>query len=755
LEVAVPTSRELLAEALGGHAVREELWIGPVDVVFGALGGAWYTVACVPGAGARVIVGTSDEGWDVGELYDALVADGPLRAALEAASGVPLDDECVEAGLAAVAVSVPSGVSEPSLLAPVVRRLAELIDADPQADVLCARCAAVDAPLRRHRHETLRLCDACAQVDLDEEVALDEVRDRLERPTGAGAAPLELPDGEEGERLAQLAARFEAEHATAPARYRARLLVWVLLGRSMLWLGPVVVVALLGALGVGAGLFLSHSEAWEGLATREMGGRLIVTTVFFIALLSSLVGGLARALRAVLRGPSLDDLEGTSLGRDDAPRLFSWLDGLSTSMRAPRVDRVMVMGAVNAFATERRRGLWRRERVVGLGTPLLEVLAVDELRAVLAHELGHLRARDVQHAWVYRTAMDWTAVAASAGPSPGDPFKRFARWFVPRFLVRASVVNREQERLADAASVREVGAEAAARALTKVHTVSAVFGELLEEGARLVGLGLAEAARRPVDLLRVGLRRWPDAAERALEDALLVEPHWADAHPRLVDRLEAIGVPAERRWLEELAPESPAWSLVDGYDDLAALVEVADRQRCEIGVGAAVRIAERRRRQVARLRLELEQAPTVRKRVRLARLLFVVDEDAAAIEAYGAVLDAEPGHVGARMELAEVFATARRPEDAVRELDRAIAARPELDVRLAAARVAERAGANDAAIRYLELALPDLEGDESLEEVRAQIELLARRATDLRKVGGGGGHPLGLGLGEPGAGGDV
>ena len=43
-------------------------------------------------------------------------------------------------------------------------------------------------------------------------------------------------------------------------------------------------------------------------------------------------------------------------------------------------------------------------RVMGLGLPLLQALTVPELRAVLAHEFGHLDGGDVALGpWIYST----------------------------------------------------------------------------------------------------------------------------------------------------------------------------------------------------------------------------------------------------------------------------------------------------------------------------------------------------------------
>src|ERR687884_1801703 len=80
------------------------------------------------------------------------------------------------------------------------------------------------------------------------------------------------------------------------------------------------------------------------------------------------------------------------VGEDQAPELHRLVDELATFARLPR-PRVAIIDSPspNAFATGRDAN----HAVVAVTTGILGILNRDELAGVLAHELGHVRNRDV------------------------------------------------------------------------------------------------------------------------------------------------------------------------------------------------------------------------------------------------------------------------------------------------------------------------------------------------------------------------
>ncbi len=78
---------------------------------------------------------------------------------------------------------------------------------------------------------------------------------------------------------------------------------------------------------------------------------------------------------------------------DEYPRLHATTERLAQQADLPKPTLAVVDSSVpNAFATGRSRD----EAVVAVHTGLLETLPDDEVEAVIAHELAHIKNRDVQ-----------------------------------------------------------------------------------------------------------------------------------------------------------------------------------------------------------------------------------------------------------------------------------------------------------------------------------------------------------------------
>jgi heat shock protein HtpX len=81
------------------------------------------------------------------------------------------------------------------------------------------------------------------------------------------------------------------------------------------------------------------------------------------------------------------------IGRTEAPKLYNALENLCISRGIPMPAlQIIETPALNAYASGLREGQY----VVAVTRGLMEALAPDELEAVLAHELTHIRNRDAQ-----------------------------------------------------------------------------------------------------------------------------------------------------------------------------------------------------------------------------------------------------------------------------------------------------------------------------------------------------------------------
>jgi len=117
-------------------------------------------------------------------------------------------------------------------------------------------------------------------------------------------------------------------------------------------------------------------------------------------------------------------------------------------------------------------------RVMGIGIPLLRTLRVDELRAVIAHEMGHFHAGDTKLGpWIHSLRMTLARAVINMGRLSDWAFINLVAiivraplvWFLKLFLRVSQAVSRRQELAADALAVTVQGATAAIDGLTKTH----------------------------------------------------------------------------------------------------------------------------------------------------------------------------------------------------------------------------------------------------------------------------------------------
>ena len=351
-----------------------------------------------------------------------------------------------------------------------------------------------------------------------------------------------------------------ATETTAGSRLTLRVLALAVLGYAYV-------------LGVLAGLLI---VAVAALLLAPSIAALVWITIPLVALAAVVL----RALWVRLPPP-----DGIRLTRRDAPDLFGLLRELRRELRAPRLHGVWVDGSFNASVAQTPRlgivGPYKNTLVVGL--PLLQALLPEELRAVLAHELGHISRRHGRtSAWIYRLRETWEAVLThleSAGHWGVVLFRPFLRWYVPRFERASLALARAHEFEADRASVRCVGVETTAGALVR----SAVGGAFLVECFWPKLWEQAEhdpAPPRPHALVGRPLREAGEHedADRWLADAVAAESDVETTHPPLRARLLALGLEPQRVRPRPAAVSVSAATAILGPDLVGSLVETLDER---------------------------------------------------------------------------------------------------------------------------------------------------------------------------------
>ncbi len=331
------------------------------------------------------------------------------------------------------------------------------------------------------------------------------------------------------EEFEALVGRMELSAARHPVGYRWRVIGWAVLGYGFLF---TVVLALL-AICAGLVYVLRNHVA-------------VAAKVLFVIVPALFV--VVRALWVRFHPP-----EGERVTREEAPELFALVDDLSRKLATPRVHEVLVTPELNASVTQiPRLGFlgWHRNYLM-LGLPLMKGLTVEQFRAVIAHELGHLsRGHARLGNWIYRLRLIWANLEqtysqqARAGAAV---IRKFFGWYSPRFKAISFPLARANEFEADSASAQMTSPRAAAQALTGINVLASYLDRKFWPDIHAAAREHPEPGFSPYsgfvgnEILRIP----EDARQGWLKEALSQRTSCADTHPSLTDRLQAIGCEAE------------------------------------------------------------------------------------------------------------------------------------------------------------------------------------------------------------------
>ncbi|MBF8188961.1 M48 family metallopeptidase [Nonomuraea sp. K274] len=264
-----------------------------------------------------------------------------------------------------------------------------------------------------------------------------------------------------------------------------------------------------------------------------------VNAVKFAVVLTLAAGALVRALFMVSRRQS-GEQPGVPVAREHEPVLWQTVEELAQRVRTAPPDEIRLVAEVNAAVSEDTRllGLRATRRRMYIGLPLLQTLTVDEMRAVLGHELGHYSGAHTRlGAPVYRGRVSLVATVQGLG---NHPFvQRLFAWYAKLYLRVSQAVSRRQELEADEFAVAISGRQAMAGALRKIHSTALGWDLYAAAYLSLTGTG----GVRPASVFG-GFHALMSDQGRQAEIAKLgeqpeeVSPY--DSHPSLADRLTAL-----------------------------------------------------------------------------------------------------------------------------------------------------------------------------------------------------------------------
>ncbi|WP_197040104.1 M48 family metallopeptidase [Mycobacterium sp. URHB0044] len=262
------------------------------------------------------------------------------------------------------------------------------------------------------------------------------------------------------------------------------------------------------------------------------------------------------------------------LGEEEQPELWHEVRELAGFAGTRPPDEIRLVAVANAAVSEDSTllGLVGGTRRMFLGAPLLIGFTRQQLRAVLAHELGHYSGRHTAlGALTYRGQEAIARVLDDLEDSfARKPLELYGDWY----LAISQAVNRRQEFEADRLSAELVGGATAAEALRQNEVLVLAWRLFLD---RYVAPG-EDFGCRPRDLFD-GFRRFVDDPERrrqlaeARED--LPEPPRSvyDSHPPTAERLAAF-LAVDGGAAQPDVSEPAMTMLRDPQADLARLADV-------------------------------------------------------------------------------------------------------------------------------------------------------------------------------------
>ncbi|MEV4474338.1 M48 family metallopeptidase [Nonomuraea salmonea] len=297
----------------------------------------------------------------------------------------------------------------------------------------------------------------------------------------------------------------------------------------------VLAFTLLAGFYVLVGLILAAAVFFDVLLVVDFHANLVKFAVVF----TLAAGALVRALVMVSRRGD-GEQPGVAVGREHEPVLWQTVEELAQRVRTAPPDEIRLVPEVNAAVSEDTKflGMKATRRRMFIGLPLLQTLTVDELRAVLGHELGHYSGAHTRlGAPVYRGRV---SLIATVQGLRNHPFvQRLFTWYAKLYLRISQAVSRRQELEADQFAVAIGGRQAMAGALRKIHSTAAGWDLYVNSYLVLTGAGGA----RPATVFG-GFHALMSDPERQSQLARLAEqpdevsPY--DSHPSLSERLAAI-----------------------------------------------------------------------------------------------------------------------------------------------------------------------------------------------------------------------
>jgi Zn-dependent protease with chaperone function len=272
---------------------------------------------------------------------------------------------------------------------------------------------------------------------------------------------------------------------------------------------------------------------WQGWLAIILGGLLILTSLHI------LVG-----LFALFQRVETEDEFEIELPDKRQPGLAKLVEQVASERGLAPPDVIRLHAQSLAYVYMDRDG----QSILVIGATLIAVLPQRALAGIIAHELSHFTADDVQRS---RMARHWHRVMVNLEArflthnwAHWNPLVWLIRLYHLVYIRLFFASQRREEFLADSYYVDQVGEEDAATTSVLINVLEhmpwanlANMAENMAMANQRVEPFFAEQVRR---LRTASKSEWEDALRKALRE----ETKWDSTHPSLKDRLKPLGVKA-------------------------------------------------------------------------------------------------------------------------------------------------------------------------------------------------------------------
>lgn len=295
-------------------------------------------------------------------------------------------------------------------------------------------------------------------------------------------------------------------------------------------------------------------------------GRLHIWLVGIIGL-GALFGGfkLIAATLRLGRRPSTH-IFAKVVDKTRAPKLWDFVTEIARKIGAHPPDNIIVGLDPTFFATAATVEIINEDKAVKgetlfLSLPLMRLFNLDELSAVIGHELGHFKGADT--AYTLKFAPVYTGLARAIDTLQGDGvnFATIARLpalsmlslMIELFARNERMISRDREFEADKVGVSVSSPQALASALGKVAVYGPVWAHVREENVERLNQGKINANISKIfeDAAKYDVTH--KAVGEIMTEILATEiPHPTDSHPTIDARYRNIGFDPKTLTVETL-----------------------------------------------------------------------------------------------------------------------------------------------------------------------------------------------------------